>query len=112
MEHKKIKLEELIRIAKENKDKIYNTNIADNLDDVAKFILTFNIKDGKNKVPSNIVYQAYCNWTSRPKSNHAFLLAFTKCFSKKKTTSKVIYLLNYKPMQLINEVERRKISYE
>lgn len=102
---REISVETLIAIAKEN---INNELFSSDLDDITKFILTFKVKAGKNKVMSDIAYKAYKVWSDKPVTHKSFGKLFSKHFESNKSSSKNYYLLNYQPAQLLNEAEKWK----
>lgn len=108
----KLNISELIRIAKENKDKIFNTDVSKDLDEATKFSLVFKIKAGGNKVLSTTIYKAYTTWAVRPQPRTKFLEDFASLFEKGQGSNARFYMLNYKPAQLVNEATRRKIDFE
>lgn len=109
---KKINITELIRIARENKDKLYNKNISENLNEATKFTLAFGITQGKNKIYADIVYKTYEKWSLNAINKLQFFKQFCELFESKQEGSKRFFCLNYKPAELLNEVERMKVDYE
>lgn len=108
--NQKFNLSELIKIAKANKDTIKSREPGtDTLDEVAQFVLTFRIKDGANKVFTQLIYKAYSNWSVNPMKRIPFSKQFAMLFDQKIGVSKKPYYeLNYKPAQLLNAVERQR----
>lgn len=96
-------LEQLIEIAKAN---LGNTDIALDLDEVAKFIILFKLKEGKNKVSGQIVFEAYQSWCIRPMKKLAFLRQFAKHFEPVKSSGLKYYFLNTTTTQLLNILEK------
>lgn len=109
MEHrKKYDLNNLIKIAKENRDTIFNKEISDELNEAMRFCLSFNIKEGGNKVFANLIYQAYQMTAIEPKGKTAFLEEFNTMFEPQKGANRVFYMINYKPAQLLNTASNRR----
>lgn len=112
MDIKKVSLSELIRIAKENQDKVVTADSIDEYDEVTSFILTCKLKEGGNTILSSVIYSAYCNWSLSPLSKSSFFMRFKKVFVPVGTGAKQHFLLNHKAGQLLNLVENKKIKYE
>lgn len=107
---KKYDITALLKIAKENRDKIFNnSDIDEKLSDAAKFCLSFNIKEGGNKVFSGIIYQAYLSAFPSPSSKVDFFTDFDTLIECNSVGNKRYYMLNYKPAQLLNSALKRKV---
>lgn len=108
-------IKDLLKIAKE--DLAPNELPKDpngHLEETQRFVLAFEIKDGKNKVQPGLLYDAYYKWTNKPVGKMTFFRQFAKLFVKKKESTNNFYLLNIKPMDLVNKAEelRRKDEEE
>lgn len=112
MSDKKISIAELIRIAKSNKDKIFNKDVSENLDDPTRFVIAFKIKDGRHKVLAETIYSTYCKWSSTPMRKIQFFMKFAKLFESHRGQKNNHYFLNYKPEELLNYVEKMKVDYD
>ncbi len=102
-------INELFKIAEANKLKSdIELDEIDNFSKVQRFILIFKIKDGKNPVPSKMMYHLYKSWSEDPIPRQAFLLELTKFFEKHTHKNKVCYYLNNKTMTLVKKLETLK----
>ena len=107
----KYNINHLIKIAKENRNDIFNKEISEDLNDATKFCLSFNIKEGGNKVFAGIIYQAYLTIARNAQSKEDFLNDFNELIEPNRGKSnKVYYSLNYKPAQLLNAAQNRKVK--
>lgn len=101
----------LLKVARENRDSIFKREIDEDLGEAAKFCLSFNIKEGGNKVFDGIIYQAYLLYSLSPTSKTKFFEEFNTLIEAQ-GTSKPFHLLNYKPAQLLNSAQKRRIKNE
>lgn len=105
----KLTTEQLLKIAQTRLEEIKKVKPSQK-NDVLQFINEWNIKEGKHKVTSSLIYQSYKSWTRRPKSKQSFLIFFSKAFESKMIGSKRCYLLNYRPVELLNKIDNAKVS--
>lgn len=103
----KYNVDDLLKLA--NSDVLTPTKI-DSSYDVQKFINTLDIKAGKHRVKNAAIYDAYKNWSGRPLSRHAFFKIFSRFFDAAITNGFRYYNLNYRPIELVNEVDNLKIK--
>ncbi len=108
---KKHDINNLLRIAKEYRDVIFKKEIDDDLTEATRFCLSFNIKEGGNKVFTGILYKAYLLFSSAPLSKKDFTEEFNTLIEQQ-GTSKPYYMLNYKPAQLLNAAQKRRIKVD
>ena len=103
----KYSLEELNRIADENADQLKSLP-KDNkhYNDVIKFAMNLNLKAGKHKVKSGIVYKAYGVWSDKPLKK----LAFLDCFNEIFEFEAPFYNLNLRPLELLNKAEQHRVK--
>ncbi len=106
------KLKKLIAIAKANKSAIIHTDVSQNLNEATRFVLSFDIKDGKNKILAPLIYDSYHVWSLKPISKQSFFEQFSQLFISHIENNKTYYLLNYKQGELINAAQKTKLSYE
>lgn len=106
--NKRINLDSLIKIAKENKDKAIDKDTSE-MDEVEKFILFFKIKEGKHKVFSSILREAFNKWACKELDGITFGKRFSKYFEVVKGDGRNHYLLNIHPTALLNKVEKLKV---
>lgn len=101
-------IEQLIRIAQENKKEVYNTDVSRDLNDAVRFALAMDIKDGKNRVLGVTVYEAYTMFTKTPLPMKEFFILFEQLYM----SSAGKYELNYKPQELINAAAKMKPQHD
>lgn len=101
---KEFTLEELLKVAKE-----HSTTKIQAVDDIHRFILTFKLKDGQHRVKTKFLYKAYKLWSVAPKSYKEFCLTFTGYFETHTYKGESTYLLNVRPVELMNKADNTKI---
>lgn len=105
---RKYNLDELLKVAKAGKQDIIFKDISPNVDEATRFVIAFDIREGKNKVRSTLIYKAYKTWSPDPTSSTSFLRNFTLLFENKKSSDGAFYFINYKPAELLNEAAKMK----
>lgn len=100
-------IEQLLKIVKENKKELFVKDITLDLDEATRFVLALGIKEGKNKVYSPSVYDAYKAWSPSPIKRLAFFQYFGRLFPRSQISgNKFFYLLNYKQVELLKEAQQ------
>lgn len=100
---RKYSIDQLIKIAKDNKKELFTKDVSSQLNEASRFIIALNIKVGKNKVFAAEIYSAYCEWAINPSEKISFFKFFGSMFERR-SSSRNYYLLNYNPAQLMKEV--------
>jgi len=103
-----IDIKELLRIAEDNKQ-VLSKKSRKGINDVHTFVLTLNIKKGKNRIRPRIIFQAYKQWSGKPVKQRMFFYDFALLFTEFKSSIKY-YKLNYDPIELLNKVDNLKIK--
>lgn len=99
------KLLELAKVASDEKPK-------ETLDEVHRFVLALGIKDGKHVVSCKIIYQAFSMWKlarSQKCGSLSFFRRFAKFFPTQRSVDRY-YLLNLRPLELLNRVDNMTIK--
>lgn len=103
---KKHDINNLIKIAKDNRDVIFKKEIDEDLGEAVKFCLSFNIKEGGNTVMKDIIYKAYKLYSISPVGKIEFFEEFSTLIPGEQKH----YMLNYKPAQLLNAAQKRRVK--
>lgn len=74
-----------------------------NYSKIKKFIMIFNIKEGKNKVNVTLLYKVYADWAEKPMAKRPFYTEFAKFHLSKVKHQKTYYELNIKPGGLVKK---------
>lgn len=109
--NKKINIEQLLKIAKDNKEKLFISDGTSDLNEAQKFVIAMDIKAGKNKVLAHTIYEAYASWALKPITKIGFFIMFSRMFEGKKGKYKTYYFVNYKPAELMKEVNMLRGRY-
>lgn len=105
----KITVEDLIKLASQAQSTLTNVENT-HLTDVERFILDMNIKTGLFRIRTKALYNAYTLWSRKPLTRKGFSHKFNYYFDVKGHGSHHWYhLLNYKPIQLLNAVDNKKL---
>jgi hypothetical protein len=107
-------IDQMIKIAKENKSTLFKVDKLDTLDQATKFTIALKIKVGKHKVLYSAIYQAYQLWSYSPVSKAQFARAFAKLFEALHTgnNQRSYYMLNYEPSKLQKIAAELRTSVE
>jgi len=105
----KISISDLIKIANEDKDELsYNRITTSN--DVFRFVLAMDIREGKHKVRTTFIYKAYKSWSLKPYPKISFFTYFSSIFRNNRISDdKRYYELNYTAVRLLNKIDNLKI---
>lgn len=97
-----IKLDDLIKLAKQTGTDTEKKLEEDELTAVQRFVMTFNIKEGRCRVRSFLLYRIYTDWAKDPISMTKFYIDFNLYFEPKKIPGKnrSYYELNQRPWEL------------
>lgn len=81
------------------------------VDEIQRFIMSNDIKEGKFKVKNSLVYKAYKKWSMKPKTNYEFMHAFNEYFTPYvETVHYRYYMLNVRAVELMNRIDNQKIK--
>lgn len=104
-------LEELLKVATENKDKIIKSSQkVQGMDNAHQFIIAMGLASGRYKVFNKVIYNAYILWTQNPMPHHKFFNELSKIFEPFKTRDHRGYYLNLKPYTLMQKAEALRIK--
>lgn len=109
---RKYNLDELLKVAKSGKQDIIFKDISPDIDEATRFVLAFDIRAGKHKVSSKIIYKAYSTWCSDPSPLKSFFKYFAPLFDTHRKSDGTYYLINYQPAELLNEAAKTVIKNE
>lgn len=109
--NKKVNIGQLLKIARDNKEKLFTSDGTSDLNEAQKFVIAMDIKSGKNKVFAATIYEAYVSWAIKPITKIGFFMFFGRMFENKKGKYKAYYLLNYKPAEMMKEVNMLRGRY-
>lgn len=98
---------ELLKILEENKDDSLPRS-KPVINEVHRFINCFKIKDGVHPVRKVLAYNAFKLWTDKRISPKTFHSQFSQFFMQQKCGHYVVYMLNYRGVELINKVDNFK----
>lgn len=88
-----------------------NEKARETLDEVQRFVLAVGLKEGKHVIDCTMIYKAFSMWRSRPtKTSISFFTSFGRFFKGKRTGTHRYYLLNLRPLELLNRVDNMKIK--
>lgn len=104
----KISIEDLLKIAESNEETLKEAP-QKAINDVHRFILALKIKEGKNSVTGQILYKAYKSWSANPVHIKTFYHLFSEFFPSH-PGSKIYYLLNLTPVELLNKIDNLKLK--
>lgn len=98
-----MKIDDLINIAKQVETQ--TSKATDSVNDVHRFLRVFKVKDGSHRVRRYVVWQAFNMWIPGLLKEKEFYTQASKflethCFGPGK-----YYLINYKPLELLNKVD-------
>lgn len=93
--YKEVRDKELMDLAKSEPFLIDRSN--EEINDVEKFIIEHDIKDGIVEVPAFYIYDMYYGWSKRQFNRPKFFQLFRQFFKSKKTKLYVYYYLDPDP---------------
>lgn len=101
-------IKELIKLAKADlaPGQLPKLDVNITFDEAQRFVIALKIKDGKERVTSGIIYKSYEKWSPNPISKQAFAMQFKLLFTNTRDQTNNYYMLNYKPIELVKEVEK------
>lgn len=91
------KEDQLIKIAKQNLKEAKDTS---GLDEVRLFFIALKLKEGRKKVTSRHLYNAYTVWSPHPLSKTAFFLKLAQVIPCYRKAAYRYYLLNYSSWEI------------
>lgn len=100
-------IQDLIKIAEGKSTGTIKTTLEN---EVHRFILSLNIKEGKHRVKNAIIFKAYNEWAVRKVTTHKFFAEFSKFFMQDRTRTCRHYNLNYRPIELLNKIDNMKVK--
>lgn len=109
MSNKEFTEEDIIALAQQEVDpkELARQKLYDSLSDPKKFLMTFDIKEGRAKVPVRCLWEGYKKWSKNPENKDVFCKEMATIFVVDRKSSYYYYKLNQKAWEIdlkINKV--------